>query len=147
MQSWDIYTGWIVAFVDSEWRKVFISPGWVTLADWLKPNDHVGIFTEEEAAEVIRGESQSRGVPLTHSPYALISSAILDRDVLDRIATVRFGRVPTGETRYAFVEDTGRHLLADRDDSQGVDPDWPRFDLPYVISHRPPKRRFPVLGR
>lgn len=139
MQDFDVYSGWIVANINGAWRKVHVSAGWVTLADWLSPNDHIGVFTEAKAAKAINSE-EADCQPIGQSRYALIADIVRDPDVLDRIATVRFGRVPTGEKRYAFIEDHGLHLLKDRDDRQGIDPSWGRYPQPtpqpFEVAHR-----------
>ncbi len=132
---YDLYTGWIVAAIDGQWRQVEISPGWVTLADWLHPNEHEGVFSEPEAARLIQASEERfvkiEGTPLNACPHAAVGDIITDPDVLDRIAFVRFGRVPTGEERFALLDfgdmTLAFALLNDLDDSNGLDPTWNRF--------------------
>jgi hypothetical protein len=133
LDDFDIYCGWMVAFVDGQWRKVFISPGWITLAPWRQPNEHIGVFRDVD----FKGKRPGEPVPceaIGRSPYALVSMPVLDADTLDRIAFVRFGRVPTGNQRHAIWEfgDQVRKwaILEDLDDSRGIHPAWDRFSLP-----------------
>jgi hypothetical protein len=129
MSDFDIYTGWIVALVDGQWRKVHISPGFVTIADWWEPNNHIGVFTEEEAAKAINGE-ESNCKPIERSPYALIADVVRDQDVLDRVAFVRFGRDRARSFQGMAIVDSmdavRRYIGCGFDDTDGINPDWPR---------------------
>ncbi len=133
MSNFDLYTGWIVAFVDGQWRKVHISPGFVTLAPWLQPNAHLGVFTETEAAKAINGEDAA-SQPIGQSPHALVAGPVLDPNVLDRISFVRFGRVAGWNADAGAIIDsldTARRLAGSNfDDGAGLDPDWPRLPPP-----------------
>lgn len=84
----DVYAGWIVALVDGVWRKVHISPGFGTIAPFDEPNHHLGVF---QLSDIERG--QTKLTPIEHSSAALVGPEIVDKDVLDRIAIVRFGRI------------------------------------------------------
>jgi hypothetical protein len=87
----DIYKGWVVAFVDGQWRHVHIEPGWVTFARWDEPNQHIGIVREGAV-----DEAGARNVEeLATSPHALVAGPVSDPDVLERLAYVRFGRAKT----------------------------------------------------
>ncbi len=74
----------------------------MTLADWLHPNEHEGVFSEAEAARLITAREEGyvpiNGVPIEKSPHAKVGEVIQDLAILTRIAFVRFGRVPTARS-------------------------------------------------
>lgn len=126
----DIYSGWITAFVDGVWRRVHIAPGFATIADWTLPNEHLGVFA---LADI---EGARDGVALTkleHSPYALVGPEITDKDTLERVAYVRFGRIArtTNWGPNSIVDNETMLHLSDLDDLTPLDPFGPRVAPPY----------------
>ena len=89
MKQIDIYSGWIVAFVDGMWRHFHIPAGNVTIAEYFEPNKHIAVFKKEDVG---RGEGMIEGQPIERS-VALVAGPLVDKDVLERIAFVRFGRI------------------------------------------------------
>jgi hypothetical protein len=130
--EYDIYTHWIVAFVDGQWRHVHIQPGWITLAPWLSPNAHVGVFREKDLAGLRPGQAVPYD-PIPNSPYALVAGPVIEPKVKGRIRFVRFGRIRTGIERDAIL-DFGppgfREIAQDLDDAHGLDPNWIFADPP-----------------
>ena len=123
----DIYSKWIVAFVDGQWRHVHISPGWVTVADWSEPNQHIGICREGAVDEAGAKNIED----LATSPHALVAGPVLDRNVLNRIACVRFGRSRTLNQAGPLPDgELSRAVARDWDDKAGINETWPRFILP-----------------
>jgi len=41
--TYDVYRGLICARIDGEWRRCKLFAGYCTVADWWKPNQHMGI--------------------------------------------------------------------------------------------------------
>ena len=128
----DIYSGWIVACLDGQWRHVHIEPGWVTFAHWNEPNQHIGI-TRQGAVD----EAGAKNVEeLAVSPHALVAGPVLERDILDRIACVRFSRIKQLNTRFAVPllghkhSQLERAVSQDLDNAAGLKVDWSRFDVP-----------------
>jgi hypothetical protein len=123
----DIYSGWIVAFVDGQWRDVHIEPGWVTIAQGDEPNQHIGIC---RAGAV--DEAGAKNVEeLATSPHALVAGPVLGRDKLDRIACVRFGRIKRlNDVPFIADSELFRAVAENWDDRGGLNPYWPRFDPP-----------------
>lgn len=128
----DIYKKWIIAFVDGQWRKVHIEPGWVTFARWDEPNQHIGICKEDDVTK--RGISHV--ADLATSRHALVAGPVLEEDVLERIGCVRFGRVQTLRPEFTSLECVPPHVCADLDDTC-TGQDWPRVDLPATPRHWP----------
>jgi hypothetical protein len=126
----DYYQGSIVIFVYARWWHARVDPGWLTFADWDKPNFHIGVFREDDvgrAAMVIYE-------PIETTSHVEPLEPVTDEDVLGRIAFVRFGRVPGwNEHTYAIIDFTStekRLVGANYDDTNGIDPDWMRGDAP-----------------
>ena len=121
----DIYKGWIVAFVDGQWRTAYVEPGWIAFALWSEPNQHLGICRE--------GDLSLAGVQdaseLATSPHVLVAGPIIEADKLDRIGCVRFGRVETLKPEFYSVADLPPEICADLDDRR-LDREWPRVALP-----------------
>ena len=136
-QIYDLYTGWIVAFVDGQWRHVRLAAGYATLALWDKPNEHVGIV-EQKAAQAAKPGDAVQFWELATSPFALVAGPVLDPNILERIAFVRFGRVEgcnAGLSAIIDSLDTGRRLVGlNYDDTSDIDPDWPRLPPPETPS-------------
>lgn len=123
----DIYKGWIVAFVDGQWRMVHIEPGWVTFARWKEPNEHLGICRDAD----ISANGVQNATELATSPHALVAGPIQNPDILERIAYVRFGRFET--LNYSPIIADGELIQAiaeNVDDRDGLSTYWPRFDPP-----------------
>ncbi len=136
--DYDIYTGWIGAFVDGRWRRVFISPGWVTLAPLDKPNEHIGIFREEDVSKAGPGQPVEYKA-IGHSPHALVAGPVIEADILDRIAFVRFGRKRVDDNTGTpwIIEATSwveLKIARNLDDRDGIDPSWLRTALPKMPS-------------
>jgi len=95
--EYEAYQDWIVAWVDGTWRKCHIATGFCTIAPWDKPNHHIGIFKEEAINDAFKrtlaGHTVSRimGHELEGSPFILVGPTINDKDILKRLAYVRFG--------------------------------------------------------
>lgn len=121
----DIYKGWIVAFIDGQWRTAHIEPGWVTFALWKEPNQHLGICREED----ITVEGVKNATELATSPHALVCGPIINPGHLDRIGCVRFGRTATLQPELYSLKDVPPEICADLDSTRR-DRDWPRVPLP-----------------
>lgn len=128
MKQIDIYSGWIVAFVDGVWRHVHIPAGYLTIAEYFEPNKHIAVFKKED---VDRGEGMIEGQPIERS-VALVAGPVVDKDVLERIAFVRFGRIGKKNDDCLYLVDGWLMIEINRDldDSQGLDPAWMRFLAP-----------------
>ena len=128
MKQIDIYSGWIVAFVDGVWTHVYVPAPFCTIADHWEPNDHLGIFRRED---VDRAEGTIQGEALEASRHATVGPQVVDEDVLDRIAFVRFGR-DASQIHEERLSDGTRYRLIDRDldDGKGLDEQWPRLQPP-----------------
>ena len=135
MSTYDIYTGWIVAFTDGQWRHARISPGYVTIADFWEPNRHRGVFRREDVLACKTGKMEDiQGWELATCPFMLTSSPVLRDDILSRIAFVRFGRAREHSPDAFHLVDSldilqheiGRNL----DDLDGIDERWPRHLTP-----------------
>lgn len=99
----------------------------VTFAYWNEQNQHLGICREEDLTE----GTAERVTELATSPHALVGGPILDRDMLDRIACVRFGRSTTLNPSPMLADDELFYAISgDWDDVEGINPHWPRFDPP-----------------
>lgn len=121
----DIYKGWIVAFVDGQWRTAHVEPGWVAFAIWSEPNQHLGICREEDLS--LAGANDV--TELATSPHVLVCGPILDASQLDRIGCVRFGRVETLKPEFYSLKDVAPEVCADLDDTR-LDREWPKVPLP-----------------
>ena len=133
VMSADIYTGWIVVLVDGEWRHAYVSRGFATLADFNFPNEHAGVFNLDDLAG-----KQVRVMPLERAHMVQVGSLVIDPDILDRIAWVRFGRVAcTLNWGPASLRDSGAKMpiLNNADDLVGLPED--NFRLP---PPKPPER-------
>jgi hypothetical protein len=120
--SFDIYEGWIVSFVDGQWRHCRVTSGYIAIAPHDRPNQHLGIIP---LSSFCRHEGKVCGTEVACSQYVFVGSQVINPDVLDRISVVRFGR--TASTLRAI---RGNTLESDLDDLNGVDCDWPRRALP-----------------
>lgn len=131
-RSIDIYTGWIVAFVDGVWRRVYIQQGYCTLASIFEPNRHEGVCNLEDARKVWEGEARTLILQsIERSRHALVAGPVFEDDVLDRIAFVRFGRSQRLGADKILVDSAIGDLIAqDLDDSSGVQAGWPRVPPP-----------------
>jgi hypothetical protein len=109
----DIYSGWIVAFVDGVWRHVHIPAGYLTIAEYFEPNKHIAVFKKED---VDRGEGMIEGQPIERS-VALVAGPVVDKDV-------RFGRIGKKNDDCLYLVDGWLMIEINRDldDSQGLDP-------------------------
>lgn len=93
-ETWDVYSGWIVARVDGFWRHVYVQDGFVALADFYAPNAHVGVFRTSDLAGDVTGPDHSiEGETISTSRHAFVAGLVVERDILDRVDHVRFGRV------------------------------------------------------
>lgn len=88
--SADIYTGWIVAFVDGVWRHCRVSTGFCTFAHNDQPNQHLGLIPLDVIGAALDGKIRPHEIDVT--PYLWVGPLVTEDDVLDRIAVVRFGR-------------------------------------------------------
>ena len=133
--SYDLYSGWIVAWVDGTWRACRVATGFAAVADNKKPNQHIGVFRTEDVSS---GAHDAQGWLLNKCPHLIVGPEVDDHDVLDRIAFVRFGRtVRVGPLLTGIYDGAPNERLfvkyaidRDLDDSQGLDPEWPRHKLP-----------------
>ena len=85
--SFDVYRGWIVAFVDGAWRHCRLANGFATIAQFDCPNQHLGVFREDD----IKDGAKVLGDPVGASRYGFVGPEIVGRTLLGQIAVVRFG--------------------------------------------------------
>ena len=57
----DLYEGWIIAWVDGLWRHCRVATGWVAIAQQQRPNQHIGVFLKDRLPEAWRGEADQPG--------------------------------------------------------------------------------------
>ena len=130
-QSIDVYSGWIVAFVDGLWRHVYVPATFCTIADHWEPNQHLGVFRRED---VDRAEGTIQGEALETSPHVVIGPQVIDEDVLHRIAYVRFGRDASQIHEERLIDcafpSVAWSIYQNLDDSKGLDESWPRYPSP-----------------
>jgi hypothetical protein len=115
----DIYNG--------QWRDVHIEPGWVTIAYGNEPNQHIGICRQGAVDEAGAKNVEE----LATSPHALVAGPVWDKDKIDRLACVRFGRWKRLNPTISLADgELFRAIAEDWDDKEGISQYWPRFDPP-----------------
>lgn len=86
--SYDVYSGWIIAWVDGVWRHCRVANGYATIALFDRPNQHLGVFREDD----LNDGNTIKGDAVGASPYVFVGPEIVSRALLGQIAVIRFGK-------------------------------------------------------
>lgn len=116
--SLDVYSGWIVAWVDSAWRYVYVPPHLCTLAPPETPNGHVGVFKLRDIG-ALTSPARIEGVALESERSVIVASIVSQPGVRASVGTVRYGQIaclgrdPFPEASFELV-DACPEVLAQR---------------------------------